>query len=95
MTQTPSSSRFQEVIETVEALPPDDQIMLVEIIRQRLIEYRRAELASDVAESRAAYQSGDVRRGSVADLMEDLATKCTEAFTGGRRSPVSGRSSDL
>jgi hypothetical protein len=72
MSQTLSSSRFQEVIETVEALPPDDQIILIEIIRQRLIEHRRAQLASDVAESRAVYQSGDVRRGSVADLMEDL-----------------------
>lgn len=72
MSQSISSSRFQEAIETVEALPPDDQIMLIEIIRQRLIEHRRGELASDVAESRAAYQRGEVRRGSVADLMEDL-----------------------
>jgi hypothetical protein len=72
MSQSISSSRFQEVIETIETLPPDDQIMLIEIIRQRLIAHRRAELASDIAEARAAYQSGDVRRGSVADLIEDL-----------------------
>ncbi len=72
MSQTLSSSRFQEVIETVEALPPDDQIMLIEIIRQRLVQHRRAELASDVAESRAAYQRGEVRRGSVSELMDDL-----------------------
>lgn len=72
MSQLIFSSRFQEVIETVEALPPDDQIMLIEIIRQRLIEHRRTELASDIAEARAAYQSGDVRRGSVTDLMEDV-----------------------
>jgi hypothetical protein len=73
MSKSISSSRFQEVIETVEALPPDNQIMLIEIIRQRLIEHRRAQLASDVAESRAAYQSGDVSRGSVADLIEALS----------------------
>ena len=64
--------RFQEVIETVEALPPDDQVLLIEIIRQRLIQYRRAELAAEIAEVRNAYQQGDVRRGTVADLMEEI-----------------------
>ena len=52
----PVSSRFQQVIETVEALPPDDQLLLIEIIRQRLIQYRRAELAAEVAEARQSYQ---------------------------------------
>jgi len=65
--------RFQEVIETVEALPPDDQVLLIEIIRQRLIQYRRAELAAEIAEARNAYQRGDVRRGTVADLMAEIA----------------------
>jgi hypothetical protein len=67
------SSRFQQVIETVEALPPDDQLLLIEIIRQRLIQHRRAELAAEIAEARDAYQQGDVRRGTVADLMKELA----------------------
>ncbi|MCK4598947.1 hypothetical protein KAU37_03875 [Candidatus Bipolaricaulota bacterium] len=65
--------RFQEVIETVEALPPDDQVLLIEIIRQRLIQYRRAELAAEIAEARNAYQRGDDRRGTVADLMAEIA----------------------
>ena len=68
----PVSSRFQQVIETVEALPPDDQLLLIEIIRQRLIQYRRAELAAEVAEAREAYHQGQVRRGTVADLMKEL-----------------------
>ena len=67
------SSRFQQVIETVEALPPDDQLLLIEIIRQRLIQHRRAELAADIAEARQAYQRGEVHRGTVADLMGELA----------------------
>lgn len=65
------SSRFQEVIETVEALPPDDQQLLIEIIRQRLIQHRRTELAADIAEARKAYREGQVRRGTVTDLMEE------------------------
>lgn len=73
MSKEKVSSRFQQVIETVEALPPDDQLLLIEIIRQRLIQHRRAELAAEIAEARDAYQRGDVRRGTVADLMKDLA----------------------
>ena len=67
-----ASSRFQEVIETVEALPSGDQALLIEIIRQRLIQQRRTELAADIAEARNDYQRGEVRRGTVADLMEEL-----------------------
>jgi hypothetical protein len=67
------SSRFQEAIETVEALPPDDQTLLIDIVRRRLIDLRRAELAADVEEARSAYERGAVRRGTVTELMEELA----------------------
>jgi len=66
------SSQFQAVIETVETLPPDDQLLLIEIIRQHLIQYRRAELVAEVAEARKAYRQGNVRSGTVADLMKEL-----------------------
>jgi len=66
-------SYFQEVIEKVEALPPEDQNLLVEIIRQRLVQHRRVKLAAEIAEARQAYQRGEVHRGTVADLMEELA----------------------
>ena len=72
MNQKVASSSFQQVIETVEALPAGDQALLIEIIRQRLIQRRRPELAADIAEARKAYQRGDVRRGTVVDLMEEL-----------------------
>lgn len=72
MSEKLASPSFQEVIETVEALPPDDQTLLIEIIRRRLIQQRRAELAADIAEARNAYQRGEVRRGTVADLMKEL-----------------------
>ena len=61
------------MIETIEALPIDDQESLIGIIRQRLIQRRRAELVAEVVEARNDYQRGEVRRGTVADLMEDLA----------------------
>jgi hypothetical protein len=58
MSQQSAASRFQEVIEAVEGLEPDDQALLIEIIRQRLIQHRRAGLAAQIGEARAAYQQG-------------------------------------
>ena len=73
MSKKSVSSRFQEVIETVEALPPEDQALLIDIIRHRLIQQRRGELAADIAEARDAYRRGKVRRGTAADMMRELA----------------------
>jgi len=72
MSTRAATSRFQETIEAVENLPPDDQALLIEIIRQRLIQQRRTELATDIAEARNAYERGDIRRGGVANLMQEL-----------------------
>jgi len=68
-----SYSELQRAIEYVESPPPDDQMLLIEIIRQRLIQHRRTELASDIAEARQAYRAGNVRRGAVEDLMHEAA----------------------
>ena len=70
---TRASSTFQVALETVEELTPEDQEMLVEIVRRRLIEQRRAELAQDIAAAREAYRRGDVDRGTVEELMAELA----------------------
>jgi len=73
MEQPTAFSRFQEVIENVESLPLDDQALLIKIIRGRLIENRRTELATEIAETHSAYQRGEVRRGTMAELMEELS----------------------
>ena len=66
------SSIFQEAIDGVEMLPVDDQLLLVEIIKQRLIQHRRADLVAVVAEARESYRIGNVRRGSAQDLLQEL-----------------------
>jgi len=73
MEQTTAFSRFQEVIENVESLPLDDQALLIKIIRGRLIENWRTELATEIAETRSAFQGGEVRRGTMTELMEELS----------------------
>jgi hypothetical protein len=70
------SSDFQRVIETVETLTIDDQFLLVEIIRQRLSQYRRSQLIAEVAEARQAYQAGNVQRGTVDDLLAGIGIGC-------------------
>ncbi|MCH8012554.1 MAG: hypothetical protein IIA61_11500 [Candidatus Marinimicrobia bacterium] len=72
MNEKISSSRFQEAIETVEALPKDDQALLIEILKQRFIAHRRKVIANDISEAREAYEQGNVHRGTVEDLMRDM-----------------------
>jgi len=46
--------------------------MVLEIIRRRLIQQRRAGLVADVAQARSVYRSGLATRGNAADLLADL-----------------------
>jgi len=72
MTEAVAKSSFQELIESVESLPLDDQQMLLDIINMRIIERRRDELVTDMEESLEAYRKGEVRIGTVDDLLRDL-----------------------
>lgn len=78
MQSTPDSSAFQQAIEGVEMLPADDQLLLIEIIKQRLIQHRRAELVARVAEAREAYRTENVHQGTVDDLMRELEEDADE-----------------
>lgn len=72
MTEAAAKSSFQELIESVEALPLYDQQMLLDIINMRIIERRRDVLVNDMEESLEAYKKGEVRIGTVDDLLRDL-----------------------
>jgi hypothetical protein len=66
------TSYFQDAIETVEKLPPDDQMLLVEIIRQRLSEQRRAEISRNAQATLKAVCEKRAHFGSVEDLRRNL-----------------------
>ena len=66
------TSRLQQALDVVELLPPEEQMMLFEITRRRFIERRRADLAGEIAAARRAYRQGQVRRGTVDDLMAEI-----------------------
>ena len=68
----PRTLTFQNVIENVEQLPLDEREQLLDIVHRRLVEQRRDDLALSVAAGRRAYGAGEVRRGSVEDLLANL-----------------------
>ncbi|MBD2185360.1 hypothetical protein [Aerosakkonema funiforme] len=72
MNMAEKTSTLQKAIEVVEALSPDEQAILIDIIDKRLKQPRRLEILQAVAESRQEYAEGKVRSGSVADLLKEL-----------------------
>ncbi len=64
--------RFHEVLDLVESLPQDQQEYLVDIVSRRLNECRRQLIAETIKEAREEYARGEVRSGSVDDLMKEL-----------------------
>jgi hypothetical protein len=69
---TENISMLQQAIDVVEALEPEEQVILLDIITKRLSQQRRHELIVDIKQARDDYQKGNVKRGSVADLMAEL-----------------------
>ncbi|RUT08398.1 hypothetical protein DSM106972_015660 [Dulcicalothrix desertica PCC 7102] len=70
MTQT---SRLEQAIESVEALSAEEQETLINVVKRRLIEKRRDEIASNIAEAQAEYDSGKVFRGTVDQIIDELS----------------------
>lgn len=64
---------FQDALEMVESLSDFQQDSLLDIIRHRLVARRQRYLAERIKEARREYSRGDVRKGSVADLMKELS----------------------
>ena len=63
---------FQEIIDSIEGLPIEDQDYLFELIRKRRIENRRAEILVNAQEVQQSFKNGTAKRGSVDDLIADL-----------------------
>lgn len=68
----PSISRFQQVIDAVESLSSDEQSALLTLPQKRLTQQKRVEIVQEITEVRQEYAQGNVKFGSVADLMAEL-----------------------
>jgi hypothetical protein len=72
MSERRETSTFQTALETVDRLTLEEKEILFEITYRRFIEQRRGHLAEEIVQAREAYQRGEVRRGTVDDLLAEL-----------------------
>ena len=63
---------FDEALEIIESFPEEQKESIIEIVKHRLTEERRERLAQTVKEAREEYARGEVRRGTVDDLMLEI-----------------------
>ena len=63
---------FDAVLELVEEMSDEEQIVLIDLIGQRLKEKRRDEIALNIVRADEEYLNGQVFRGTVNDIMAEL-----------------------
>ena len=63
---------FNEVLETAEKLPIEDQETLIEILNKRIIERRRSKLANEIRNAQKEFKAGKCRPTSVDELMREI-----------------------
>ena len=63
---------FNDLVDSVDELPPEEQEVLADVINKTIIERKRNEIINDVIQGRKDYKEGNIRRGSVEDLMKYL-----------------------
>jgi len=63
---------FQKAIDAVESLPYDDREEILEVLKMRLAEHRRNEIAANAQEALHAVREKRAKFGTVEDLKKDL-----------------------
>ena len=63
---------FQEIIDSIEVLPTEDQDQLFELIHKRRIEARRAKIAANAQEVFEAVEMGTAKRRTFEELKSYL-----------------------
>lgn len=68
----PQVSRLEQVLESIEVLPLEDQEMLIDLMQRRLVERRREEIARHIAQAQEEYNENTMFRGTVEDVIAEL-----------------------
>jgi hypothetical protein len=71
VTMTPTTP-FDAALDVIDRLPPDDQEAIIEIVRRRLIDRRRREIADNAEATLQAFREGRASYGTVDDLRREL-----------------------
>jgi len=64
--------KLNDVLEMIESLPEDQRESLIEIVQRRWVEHRRDQLALNIKAARAEYTSGEIKDGTVEELMKEI-----------------------
>ncbi len=63
---------FREALELIESLPEEERRDLIDIVRRRLVGERRGEIAQSIQAAKGEFRRGEVKRGTVEDLLREL-----------------------
>ncbi len=63
---------FGEVVEAADRLSLDEQESLLDILRKRVVEKRRAELAQDIQNARKEFQEGHYQPATPSEIIEEI-----------------------
>jgi len=69
---THQETPFQKALDAVESLPFDDREEIIEIIKRRLAEDRREEIAANAHEAVKAVREKRAKYGTIEELKRDL-----------------------
>ena len=65
-------NNLDRILDEAMALPPNQQDMLIEIFKRRIIERRRDEIAQDAKESLTEFRSGKLKAQTATEAIADL-----------------------
>ena len=68
---TTTELTFDALTEAIDQLPYTQQMAILELLKQRLREQRRAELLADIEEARAEARSGKARIMTPEEIIKD------------------------
>ena len=63
---------FDQLIEAISQLPPEEQADLVDVVRRRLSELRRREIVAEVLEAERELQQGPGEPRAASDVIRDI-----------------------
>lgn len=66
---------FQKALDAIESLPVDSREEIIDIIKKRLVEDRREEIAANAREAVMEVREGRAKYGTIEDLKRDLQEK--------------------
>ena len=69
---------LEEAISTVNQLPIDQREMLLEIVKNQMIEAQREEIAKDAKDAIAAFYRGDLKPQPIENIIAELQATLTE-----------------